>query len=222
MRNAKAITPRTMIVTMWMPWVAQMRIPSSTAIQITMRRRWRWNQPRFAGAPSIARELSLTTGSTVPRRCRDPGAAEAAERTSRRVGVPAVMKEPVQRGTRARNICAEGARLANGLRERCAREVVRRQDGEIARSLHRREPVEERLAPLGEALHAVARVKGRIHVGRRGLDHVARKENDDPEVLRQVERLELAPVAGAELRAVGEEERDVGADSRGKLSQLLR
>ena len=55
---------------------------------------------------------------------------------------------------------------------------------------------------------AVADVEGGVHVGGRCLRRVAREEENDPEVLRQVERLELASVAGAELRAVHEEERD--------------
>ena len=47
----------------------------------------------------------------------------------------------------------------------------------------------------------------------------ASPRKQDPEVLRQVEPLQLAPVARAQLRPVGEEERDVGADSRGNAPE---
>src|SRR5436190_1807094 len=77
------------------------------------------------------------------------------------------------------------------------------------------------LAPLGETFHAVPRVEGGVHVGGGGLPLVAREEDDDPEVLWQVERLQHASVARAELRAVGEEERDVGSDLRGDAVQIL-
>src|SRR4051812_40857024 len=131
------------------------------------------------------------------------------------------MEEPVQRRARSRDVCAEGARGANLLGERRAHEIVRRQGGEIPGALHRGEPVEQRLAPLGEAGHVLPRVEGCVHVGCRRLRGIARQEGDDPEVLRQVERLELAAVPRAELRTVGEEEWDVGSDLRGQAAQLL-
>ncbi len=49
-----------------------------------------------------------------------------------------------------------------------------------------------------------------------------REHEHDPEVLRQVERLERRAVAGAELRPLGEEEGDVGAEARGERVQLVR
>ena len=119
MRQMNAMTPRTMIVVTWRPWVTQMAIPSTTAIQMTMRSRWRWNQLfGWSGVPSITCEPSLTTASTVPGWCRHPGPAELAERAPRGIGVAQVVEETVQRRSGTRDVRAEGTCPAKLLRER--------------------------------------------------------------------------------------------------------
>ena len=67
----------------------------------------------------------------------------------------------------------------------------------------------------------MAGVEGGVHVACRARRRAVREEDDDPEVLRQVERLELASVTRAELRAVREEEGNVGAEARCDPVQLL-
>src|SRR3954468_10511662 len=195
-------------------------IPSPAAIQRAKRFRRCLNQPSRPGSTACD-DCSVSTRSTVPRWCRDPGTAEAAERASRGIRIATVMEEPVQRRTRSGHVRAKGARRAKLLRFRRAREVVWRQSREVARTLDGGERVDEGLAPLGESFHPVPRVEGGVHVGSRGLPLVVREEGDDQEVLWQVERLQLASITRAELRAVGEEERDVRSDLRGHAVQVL-
>ncbi len=82
--------------------------------------------------------------------------------------------------------------------------------------------VRKRSRARGESFGAGPRVEVRIHRGGRRLRGAARQEEQDDEVLRQRERLELAPVAPSELWAVDEEERHVSADPGGELVQLVR
>jgi len=145
----------------------------------------------------------------------------AAQCASCGLRVLALVEQAVDRRAGAGDVGAEGARRENRVRHRRAREVVRGQPGEIPRPLHLGEPVEKQLTALGEAGCTVAHVEGRVDVGRRGLRGVPREQDENPEVLRQVELLELASVATAELRAVREEERDVGTDPGCDPEQLL-
>jgi hypothetical protein len=70
----------------------------------------------------------------------------------------------------------------------------------------------KRVGTLGVTALAVARVEGCIDVGRRALRSPDRQEQEHREVLRERDRLEGRSVAGAELRPVAEEERDIGAE----------
>src|SRR5487761_334035 len=79
---------------------------------------------------------------------------------------------------------------------------------------------EERRAAVVEAGGAVAKVERGVDGSRRQLLDEARDEEHDPEVLRQVEWLEDTAVPRPELRAVDEEERDVGAEARRDLAQV--
>ena len=72
--------------------------------------------------------------------------------------------------------------------------------------------------PLGESVGAVERLVDRR---RRLLLRLCRQHEEDPVVGRKVERLQLAPVAGSELRPFGQEERNVGADPGRDLVQTL-
>src|SRR5579871_134383 len=163
---------------------------------------------------------ALAMRSTVPGWWSEPGLAEPLEGALRGVRDGAIEVEAVERGTRSRDVGAEGSRGADLGGERRAREVVRREGGEISRGLDPWQRVEERLAAVLPAAVAVARVEGGVDVRRRALHCVAWEEDNDPEVLRQVERRELAAVAGAELRAVREEERHVGTGARRERVQL--
>src|SRR5690349_3353024 len=93
--------------------------------------------------------------------------------------------------------------------------------GSMERTVAAGERVEQRGAALVPALRAPARVEGPVDLGSRAFRRVAREKHDDPEVLRELERREVASVAGAELRPLVKEERDVGADSRRERVQLV-
>ncbi len=143
--------------------------PSAAAIQSARRWRRALNQPpgpRRSGGDDV----SLSTASTVPRRCREPGLAEAAERRVwRRLRRGRSMEEPVERGACSGHVGAEGAGGAELLGERRAREVVRREGGEIAGPLHAASPSRSACAALCEAGHVLPRVEGCVDVGGRGL-----------------------------------------------------
>jgi hypothetical protein len=64
---------------------------------------------------------------------------------------------------------------------------------------------DERGATLVPAGGAVAGVERGVDRSGRRFRSVARDDEDDPEVLRKVERRERRAVAGAELRTVDEE-----------------
>ena len=111
--------------------------------------------------------------------------------------------------TSARNAPSILSRSANGdeARSLCG------QCSEVARTSDRGERGTQPRGALREARCAVARIECRVDVGGRALARVLRQEEQDGEVLRQLERLELGAVAGPELRAVGEEERHVRPDA---------
>src|SRR5205823_12008060 len=91
-------------------------------------------------------------------------------------------------------------------------EVVRRQAGEVARPSQRVHQVYQGLTSLLETAPTVARFEGVIHVLRRALARVAREDQQDPIVLRQLDGRQDAAVAGAELRPVREEEGNICSD----------
>src|SRR5439155_11920816 len=107
------------------------------------------------------------------------------------------------------------------LGQRRAREVVRRQPREIARPADLSERPLEDGASVPEALATLAVVERRVDVRGRRLARVVREQKHDPVVLREVERGQRGTVALAQLRALGEEERDVGAELGGELAQPL-
>src|SRR5207237_3622491 len=112
----------------------------------------------------------------------------------------------VRRRARAGDVGAEGAERAELVRERRGGEIVRRQGGEVARAADGFERVDKRRAATLEVVRRPSLVELRVDVRRRALHHVARKDEQDPVVLRQVERLELAAVPGAEVGTVAEQE----------------
>src|SRR6478609_3685262 len=185
--------------------------PSAAAIQSESRTRRAFSQtpgPRSAGCDDV----SVNTFSTVPRRSCQPAPPKAPQRPSRALRVAPLLEEPVQRRACAGDIGAERACRENRVGMGRAREVVRGQRGQVAWPLDSLQPVEERLSPLRPAGSALASVERGVDVGRRGLLLIAWEQDEDPEVLRQVQPPELAPVPRAQLRPVGHEERDVGAD----------
>ena len=130
----------------------------------------------------------------------------------RRARVFAVQEEAVNGRPRARNIRAERAQRTQLVGQWRRREIVRWQRHEVARPPDSTERVEQRGTPLLVAVAAAARVERGEHVARRRLDGAVRQHEQDPVVLRQVERRQLRTVRSAELRAVGEEVRDVSPE----------
>src|SRR5579872_6211555 len=185
-------------------------------------RRSRSHRPGLLVPCSITCGESLNTASTVPRRCRDPGAPEALHRALRGLCGALVVEQSVERRAGAAHVGAEGAVRAELLRERRRHEVVRGQRGEVARAAKAPERRVHGGAALVEAGGAAALVEGGIDRGGGRLLRVVREDEEDPEVLRHVERRELRAVAGPELRAVGEEEGHVGAEPCGEVVQVGR
>ena len=144
-----------------------------------------------------------------------PVGAEAAPRLAPR---RARREEPVDGRAGAADVGAEGAELAQLVGERRRREVVRRQRGEIARRAS--------AASSGRAGAPRSRPRrpARRTPRRRRRSTPSRapsgRTQEHGVVLRQVERRQSRAVALAELRALGEEERDVGAERGGELVQL--
>ena len=105
---------------------------------------------------------------------------------------------------------------------RRAREVVRRQAREVARATHRSQGLAKCAGALLEPGLPAPPVE-RARRPRRSSACARRRgrRSSTTNVLRQVERLELAAVAGSELRAVGEKERHVRTEAGGELVQTL-
>src|SRR5215204_2854028 len=150
--------------------------------------------------------------STVPSRCRDPGPAGGAERGCGVRGVAFADEETVDGGARAADVRTERAARAQVLRERGRREIVRRERGKVARALDLRDGGEKRVAAALETVGPASLVEARVDVGGRRLADAVRKHQHDPEILREVERLELRPFARSQLRPVGEKERHVRSE----------
>ena len=128
----------------------------------------------------------------------------------------AVEEEAVDDRAGAADVGPERASLLE-LARRAARRRGRSREARRGRAgaSRRGERREQCGAALGEALRAVARVEGVVDGAGRRLLGAVREDEDDPVVLRQVERRRASlPSPRAELRALREEERDVGADRR--------
>src|SRR4029077_20001469 len=200
--------------------------PSAAAIQSESRTRRAFSQtpgPRSAGCDDVSVNTfqpyhAGAVSQLRPRRLSERRAARHAprpkplQRPPRALRVAPLLEEPVQRRACAGDIGAERACRENRVGMGRAREAVRGQRGQVAWPLDSLQPVEERLSPLRPAGGALASVERGVDVGRRGLLLIAWEQDDDPEVLRQVQPPELAPVPRAQLRPVGHEERDVSAD----------
>ena len=202
-------------------WKTATTIASTTAIQRPMRvRRARSQRPGLLVPCSIAFDESM---SRFNRTTLVPSSQLSPTRFSARCAAFAASlwwKSPYTAGPapvtsarkapRARSSSASGddARSFGGS---AARSRGRRTRSSAARSAARRSS--QPAAPS-------RRVEGGVDGRGRRLRGPVRDDEDDPEVLRQVERRELRAVARAELRAVGEEERDVGAEGRGERVQL--
>src|SRR6266540_480264 len=200
-----------------MAWTTTSR-PSMTAIQNAARSlRSRSQRPvRVVWCSTTARCSS--TGTTLPSGRGEPGPPAGSERLARGLGPFAAGEEPIHRRSGAADVGTEGAELAQLLGERRRREVVRRQGGEVGGSPCLRQRLTERVATLLESWSAV---EGLVDSCGRFLLRAAREHEQDPVVLRQGERRELAAVAETELRARREEERDVGAEAGGERVQPL-
>src|SRR4051812_33305955 len=177
---------------------------------------------RFASSQRPAREEPwstmcweslLNTGSTVPRWWRYPGLRAAPKRARCSHRVSPVMEEAVDGRTGAADVCAEGTERPELVDDRRAREVVLRERREVTRPPHPVDDIEELRAPLVEPSGAVTRVEGAVDRRRRLLRRAVREHEKDPEILRHVDGYERRAVAGAELDALVQEERHVGAES---------
>src|SRR5437764_21831 len=116
--------------------------------------------------------------STVPGWRSEPSVAEPPQGALCGVGVGAVEEEAVERGAGAGDVRAEGSGGPDLGCERRAREVVRRERGEVVRGSDSSDGVEELLASFVPAAGPVARVEDRVYVRGRGLGRVAREKDD--------------------------------------------
>src|SRR6266545_3418981 len=159
----------------------------------------------YAGGRDGARHLqpipARAGGLPVPSRNRQPRAAAGTEPAAGRDRRRPVVEEPVDGRAGAADIRPEGAQLAQLVRQRRAREVVRRERGEVARAADASERLEQRRPPVLEPLGAVAPVELLVDRGGGWLLRAVRQDEEDEEVLRQVERSQHAALARAELRA---------------------
>jgi len=96
--------------------------------------------------------------------------------------------------------------------DRRGREVVGRKLTEIAGGRDRRERVTKRRAPFREAVRAISCVECLVDGSSRFLQLAVRHDEYDVVVGRERDRRESGSVVGREMRAVVEEERNVGAE----------
>src|SRR6266516_876882 len=197
-------------------------IPSTTAIQRARRRRRSRSQRPARELPPSITDWLYAIDSTVPRWCGQPVTAPGREPPLRRSSLLSVEEETVDDRPRAADVRTEGAEGAQLVRQRRRGEVVRRKGGEIAGAVDAREGVVQGLTAVVEAAVAATGVEARIDIGRRGLRRILRKDEQHPVVLREVERLQVGAVPGAELRPVPEEVRNVCAEPRCELVQPFR
>src|SRR5689334_19774598 len=133
-------------------------IPSSTAIHSAIRsRRCRSQRPARVEWWSIA-PVPITR-ATLPSRFGQPQPAERRERRLRRLRRRARLEEAVERRAGAADVGPEGAVGTELGGERRAREVVRRQRGEVSRRADAGDRFDQRGAAPGEAGGAVALVE---------------------------------------------------------------
>src|SRR5919204_6894614 len=202
-------------------------IPSRTAIQSAMRMRRARNQrpirvERCSIAPPCSSDWFAPIVSTVPSRNREPSAAVAPQLALGCSRGLAVQEEAVHGGAGAADVGAESAEPEQLVGERRGGKVVRRQRSEVARASGARNGLRERGSAVGKAVARVAQVERGVDRGRRLLPPSVREQEDDPVVLRELERLQLGSGSGAELRAGREEERHVRAEARRELVESLR
>src|SRR5919204_6167001 len=194
-------------------------IPSITAIQSA-------NRSRRSSSQRLARVecASITlTRSNVPRWRRQPGASADAHPTLCPGRVRAVQEEPVYRRARPGHVRAERSKLAQLVGERRRREVVRREVCKVPRTPDALERVEQHGRARLKIRLAAARIETRVHLGRRRLALLVRNDDQDPVILRQIELTQLRAVAGAELRARAQEERDIRTElARDRVEPVRR
>src|SRR5205807_5526359 len=92
---------------------------------------------------------------------------------------------------------------------------------EVARAPDAGQKLEQPRATIVVAPVSVAAVERVVDGLRGGLLCTGRDDEQDPVVLREVEQRKLGAVARPELRAVPEEERDVGAEFASTIVQRL-
>src|SRR5256885_14732452 len=189
--------------------------PSTIATQrASLMRRPRSQRPtRVPPASIIGCEYAMK--STVPRWCREPRAPEGGDSFLRVARLSAVQEQAVHDRARTGDVGAERSEFAQLIGEWRRREIVRRECCEVARTAHRVEERQQCLTTFREAVLPSTRVEHVVHVPGRTLLGASWTHEQDPVVLRQLDRAELAAVAGSELRPILEEERNV-------CSQLAR
>src|SRR5438552_10041225 len=179
----------------------------------------RANRVRRARSQRPERLLSWSSAypvdipSTVPGWCSDPDAAAATKSGGGRACVTLVHEQSVDGGTCAADVGAERAVRTEVVCERRGDEVIRGQSGEINRPAHILQRSQQLRAAFGEAVDPIER-----RIDRRGrfLASIVGQDEHDPEVLRQLEWLQLAAVPGRELRSALQEERNVCPELGGK------
>src|SRR6266516_436554 len=183
-------------------WATATMMHSTTAIQSATRQRRSCSQPPDRPG-SCSR--TLIASSTVPCGNGDPEPSAALQRTRGGARFAAVVEEPVHDRTGPRDVGAEGAEPDELGAQRRGGEIVGRERSEVARTAYGGNRVEQLPAALPVACGGQALVEGAVDGGGRRLGLAARLEQHDPVVLRQVEPGQFAPVALAQLRAVGQE-----------------
>src|SRR5262245_59199167 len=187
-------------------------------------RRSRNQKPRPLPPASITGEV--VTRSTLPNRCGDPGPHPAAQSMRRRAGVRALLEEPVHGRAGAAHVGSKRTGDPEPSGERCRSggfgEIVRRQGGEVRRTPRPAQRLPKLVLPTLEVRAASKLVEAPVdHSGRAFLD-LAGERDDDPEVLRELERREALARAFGELRPRLKEEGNVRAQLGPERLELLR
>ena len=99
-----------------------------------------------------------------------------------------VQKQAVDDRARTADVGAKRAQPDQLLGKRRAGKIVPGQEGKIAGATHGRKRFEQCSAAACVSALALARVEGRVHIGGRSLLDAGRKHEQDPVILRQVER----------------------------------
>src|SRR5947207_4029063 len=198
---------------------------TSATIPASRRRRARSQRPERLVPCSMtspcSSDLPRAIASTVPSGHREPTSPDRTQGVGRGLRLFAPTEEAVDGRTGAADVGPERSATPQLVNERRRRKVVGRKSREVGRA----PDGGKRAAELGTAgpvaASAVPCVEGLVHALGRLLPRAVREHDGDPVVLREIELLEASPVARPELRAGGQEERNVGAELGCNVAKTL-